>query len=136
MFNGLYLTCENGSTTLLNIIDITIDVEYTFSYSKAGRDTTVKDTKSFYANSEVRQVNRIEYLNKQQTFEALLKDSLSYTYAVAPANIYTRLSFPMAKMQQRINSRLDGKRPYVNMAKVKVNVCNHADQTSNRDDWS
>ena len=84
----------------------------------------------------MRQVNRIEYLNKQQTFEALLKDSLSYTYAVAPANIYTRLSFPMAKMQQRINSRLDGKRPYVNMAKVKVNVCNHADQTSNRDDWS
>ena len=136
IFNGLYLTCEYGSTTLLNIIDITIDVEYSFSYSKAGRDTTVKDIKSFYANSEVRQVNRIEYLNKQQTFEALLKDSLSYTYAVAPANIYTRLSFPMAKMQQRINSRLDGKRPYVNMAKVKVNVCNHADQTSNRDDWS
>lgn len=136
IFNGLYITSEYGSTTLLNIVDICIEVEYKFTYNKAGKDTTVTDTKAFYANSEVRQVNRIEYLSQQETFETLLKDSAQYSYVVAPANIYTRLSFPMGKMQQTITSKLGDKRPYVNMAKVKVNVCNYVDQQSTRDDWS
>ena len=137
IFNGLYITSENGSTTLLNIIDICIDVDYTFTYNKAGKDTTVTDTKSFYANSEVRQVNHIEYYNQQETFESLLKDSAQFSYVVAPANIYSRLSFPMGKMQQVITDRLGkDKRPYVNMAKVKVNVCNYVDLSASSDDWS
>lgn len=135
-FNGLYLTCEYGSTTLLNIIDIAIDVEYTFTYNKAGKDTTVKDIKSFYANSEVRQVNHILYADQQGTFKKLAADDALYNYIVAPANIYTRLSFPMKHMQNRINARLDGKRPYVNMAKVHVNVCNRVDEGRDREDWS
>ena len=135
-FKGLYITSEYGSTTLLNIIDICIDVEYTFTYNKAGKDTTVSDTKSFIANSEVRQVNRIYYPDHVDTYNRLAADAARYNYIIAPANMYTRLSFPMSKMQEVINSRIDGKRPYVNMAKVRVNVCNHVDQTSTCDDWS
>ena len=135
-FKGLYITSEYGSTTLLNIIDICIDVEYTFTYNKAGKDTTVSDTKSFIANSEVRQVNRIYYPDHVDTYNRLAADAARYNYIVAPANLYTRLSFPMSKMQEVINSRIDGKRPYVNMAKVRVNVCNHVDQTTTCDDWS
>ena len=136
LFNGLYVTCEYGSTTLLNIIDICIDVEYTFTYNKAGKDTTVSDTKTFYANSEVRQVNRIQYADQEGTYAKLAADGALYNYIVAPANIFTRLSFPMKKMQDVINSRIDGKRPYVNMAKVRVNVCNYVDQVTTCDDWS
>ena len=135
-FNGLYITSEFGSTTILNIMDISIDVEYSFTYNKAGRDTTVNDVKSFYANSEVRQVNRIEHTDQDAIYKQLSADSSQYSYVVAPANIYTRLSFPMGKMQSIIGSRIGEKRPYVNMAKVKVAVCNKADQVSTCDDWS
>lgn len=135
-FKGLYIAGVFGSTTLLNIVDIAIDVDYTFTYNKAGKDTTVSDVKSFYANSEVRQVNCINYADKQGTFDALSADAALYNYIIAPANIYTRLSLPMKKMQSVMQSRIDDKRPYVNMAKVRVNVCNHVDQTTGRDDWS
>lgn len=135
-FKGLYITSEYGSTTLLNILDIAIDVEYTFTYNKAGKDTTVTDTKSFIANSEVRQVNRIYYADQIGTYNTLAADTPRYNYVVAPANLYTRLSFPMSKMQGIINSRIDGKRPYVNMAKVRVNVCNYVDQLEGCNDWS
>ena len=135
-FNGLYITSEFGSTTLINVMDISIDVEYSFTYNKAGRDTTVNDVKSFYANSEVRQVNRIEHTDQSAIYKELSADSMYYSYVVAPANLYARLSFPMGKMQSVIGSRIGDKRPYVNMAKVKVTVCNKAEQVSTCDDWS
>ena len=136
VFNGLYITSEFGSTTILNVMDVSIDVEYSFSYNKAGKDTTVNDTKSFYANSEVRQVNHIEFKDQQTIYKELAADSLRYSYVVAPANIYTRLSFPMGKMQSTIHSRLGDKRPYVNMAKVKIDVNNKEDKVLSCDDWS
>lgn len=135
-FNGLYITSEFGSTTIINVMDISIDVEYSFTYNKAGRDTTVNDVKSFYANSEVRQVNRIEHTDQSTIYKELSADSTYYSYVVAPANLYARLSFPMGQMQSVIGSRIGDKRPYVNMAKVKVTVCNKAEQVSTCDDWS
>ena len=135
-FKGLYIKGEFGSSTILNVLDISIAVYYSFSYDKAGSDTLVHDMKSFYANSEVRQINCISYEDQNEVFTQLQGDSSLYNYVVAPANIYTRLQFPMAKIQERINSRIDEKRPYVNMGKVKVGVSNMSSSVHSRDDWS
>lgn len=136
IFKGLYIVSEFGSSTILNLLEINISVYYSFTYNKAGQDTTVHDMKAFFANSEVRQINCISYRDQSQAFNKLQADSASYNYVVSPANIYTRLQFPMKKIQDRINSRIDGKRPYVNMGKVKVVVDNMSSTVTSRDDWS
>ena len=136
VFKGLYITPSFGSATVLNVIDINIAVHYSFSYEKFGKDTVVHDVKAFYANSEVRQVNCIDYANHEEAFKALEADSSEYNYAVAPANTYTRLLFPMRMIQEKITSQLDEKRPYVNMAKVKVRVCNYTTTPKMPNDWS
>ncbi len=137
-FKGVYIVSEFGSGTILNILDVNISVYYSFSYKKAGADmdTVVHDIKTFYANSEVRQINCISYKDHKEIFDDLLNKTDLFNYVVAPANIYTRLQFPMAEIQKRINSRIDGKRPYVNMGKVKVDVVNVNDKVLNRNDWS
>lgn len=136
VFKGLYIVSEFGSGTILNVVDINIAVYYSFSYEKAGVDTLVHDMKAFYANSEVRQINCINYKDQNEVFSRLQSDSLLYNYVISPSNIYTRLQFPMAKIQERINSRIDGKRPYVNMGKVKVGISNMSNSVRTRDDWS
>ena len=136
LFKGIYLRSDFGSATVLNIVDINISVYYSFSYSKAGNDTLVHDVKAFYANSEVRQVNCIDYRDKQEVFENLQGDSLLFDYVLAPANIYTRLQLPMGEIQKKINSRIEGKRPYVNMARIQVEVFNKADKVQSREDWA
>lgn len=135
-FKGLLISPSFGSATVLNVMDINIAVYYSFSYEKFGRDTIVHDIKAFYANSEVRQVNCIHYTNHEEAFKALEADSGQYNYIVSPANTYTRLLFPMRKIQENITANLDEKRPYVNLAKVKVRVCNYSASAKVPEDWS
>ncbi len=127
-FKGLYITSTFGSSTILNLSDINMGVYYHFSYDKAGRDTTVNDVKGFYANSEVRQLNRFDYLNRNEVVEELEKDSDRYNYIVAPAGMYTRMSFPMKQMKDVISANLvyngQQKREYVNLAELRVEVLN------------
>ncbi len=121
-FKGLYITSSFGSATVLHVAQITMTMFYHFSYEKNGKDTTVNDTKAFYANKEVRQVNRIEYLNSRIDDIEPLADSINFV--VSPANIYTRLSFPMTEMSTYIKTKLGNRRPYVNQAKLQVDVLN------------
>lgn len=134
VFKGLYIVSEFGSGTILNVLDINLSVYYTFKYKKGVSDTIVHDVKAFYANSEVRQINCINYKDQDDVFVKLQADA-DYNYVASPANLYTRLRFPMAKIQERINSRIDGKRPYVNMGKVKIDVDYMSDDMSTRDKW-
>lgn len=147
-FKGLLLETSFGSSTILNVTDVALGVFYHFSYSKAGRDTTVNDMKAFYANSEVRTVNHIHYRDKAEWVESMKKDSDSYNYIVAPAGIYTRMCFPMARIVDSMQLKLaidtlpDGevryKRPYVNLAQVRVDVENVFAGSSTekvRNDW-
>lgn len=136
-FKGLYITSDFGSATLLHVGQLTMALYYHFTYDKAGRDTTVTDMKSFYANAEVRQVNRFLYLNRYM--DRLEAESDSVNYIVSPANIYTRLTIPMQMMTDTIRTQLADKRPYVNLAKLTVDVLNvytgaTADKTV--DDWA
>lgn len=138
VFNGLLLETSFGSSTVLNISDIALGVFYHFSYKKGERDTIVSDMKAFYANSEVRTVNHLEYRDKAEWIEAMKNDSDTYNYIIAPAGVYTRLTFPMALMADTIQQNLQLKRPYVNMAQVRVaveNVFNGSESEKKRNDW-
>ena len=147
-FKGLLIETSFGSATVLNVTDIALGVYYHFTYNKAGRDTTVNDLKAFYANSEVRTINHIAYRDKAQWVEQLKQDADSFNYIIAPAGVYTRMEFPMDQIVDSIYDKLvvdtlpDGtveyKRPYVNLAQLKVDVMNvFSGATSNktRNDW-
>ncbi len=136
-FKGLYLTTTFGSATVLHISQLTMTLFYHFTYEKNGKDTTVTDTKAFYANSEVRQVNRVEYQNVHIDEFKPMGDSVNFI--VSPANIYTRLSVPMTEMSTHIKSELGSRRPYVNQAKLTVDVLNvYTGATVDKtvDDWA
>ena len=139
VFNGLLIESSFGSSTVLNVSDIALGVYYRFGYKKNGRDTVVHDMKAFYANSEVRTVNHLEYRDKKEWIETLKEDSSTYNYIVSPAGVYTRISLPMKQIADSILFNLvedsvlipevDGyayliKRPYVNKAEVRVSVQN------------
>jgi len=147
-FKGLYIETDFGSSTVLNIKDIAMATYYHFSYSKQGRDTTVNDMKIFYANSEIRSVNHIQYMNKAQLLAKLQGDSAQYNYIIGPAGIFTRIALPVKEMERSMHANLvemifeNGdtllKRPYVNLAELRVDVTNvftgsSTDKT--RDDW-
>ena len=133
-FKGLLLESSFGSSTVLNITDVALGVYYHFSYNKNGRDTIVDDMKAFYANSEVRTVNHLAYLDKDEWVETLENDSNTYNYIVAPAGVHTRLTFPMGLIAGVIDGNMPSKRPYVNKAEVRVFVENYEDETG-RDAW-
>ena len=147
-FKGLLLETDFGSATMLNVKDIAMGVYYHFSYDKAGRDTTVNDLKVFYANSEVRTVNRISYMDKDALLQNLANDSTRYNYIIGPAGVHTRISLPVRQMEQRMHQNLIEtifstgdtliKRPYVNLAELRVdveNVFSGSASTLTRNDW-
>ena len=145
-FKGLVLETSFGSSTILNVTDIALGVFYHFAYEKTpGNDTLVHDMKAFYANSEVRTVNHLYYEDKRQLVETLQNDSDTYNYIIAPAGVYTRLSFPMKQIADTIVRHmcdpLTGdtvKWPYVNKAEVRVaveNVFTGATADITRNDW-
>ena len=145
-FKGLLIETSFGSSTMLNVSDVALGVYYHFKYNKAGRDTIVHDMKAFYANSEVRTVNRLEYQDKTEWVEALQSDSDTYNYIIAPAGVYTRLRFPMERMTDSIYAHMIGldeeslilKRPYVNKAQLRVDVENKytgSGTSKLRNDW-
>lgn len=147
LFNGLLIESSFGSSTILNVSDIALGVYYHFQYNKSGKDTTVMDMKAFYANSEVRTVNHLSYQDKKEWIEELQKDSDTYNYIIAPAGVYTRIEFPMARItdsiMEHMTEQIEGeeyitKRPYVNKAELRVNVENVYNGSSTaiqRNDW-
>jgi len=146
-FKGLLIESSFGSSTMLNVSTVALGVYYHFTYSKAGKDTTVNDMKAFYANAEVRTVNQLTYEDKKQTVENLKKDSDTYNYIIAPACVYTRVIFPLGRitdsimghMTEIVNGETDTiRRPYVNKAEVRINVTNvytGSASKKQRNDW-
>lgn len=141
-FKGLYITPTFGSATVLHMTDISIAVYYHFSYAVQGRDTTVSDMKGFYANAEVRQLNRIAYQDKEAMVDKMQQDSALYNYIVGPAGVYTRMQFPMKDIEETITEHLEYKdtvkRPYVNLAQLRVDVLNVYDGSESQmepNDW-
>ncbi|MBR1809464.1 MAG: DUF4270 family protein [Paludibacteraceae bacterium] len=135
---GLYLTSGFGSANLLHVTNVIAVVYYHYTYDRLGNDTTVSNERWFYANPEVRSVNRIVYTDIP--FEYLSSQEDSVSYIVSPASMYTALSIPIHAMADTIllKEQMEGKRPYVNMARLKIDVLNvYTGQTSQKtaDNW-
>lgn len=141
LFKGLYLTTDFGAATVLYITDISMVVYYHFTYpqSNSGKDTTLTDAKAFYANSEVRQVNRYQYPHRERIIQQLSLNT-DTNYVVAPANICTSLSVRMDSIFLRMEEQLgdpEGYRVYVNKADLTVDVIyeDESSSTRPRDTW-
>lgn len=133
-FKGLYISTDFGGSNVLYVNDISMTVFYRINVS----DTTLYDTKSFYVNEEVRQVNRYVYPNRDEVLRELaqVKDT---NYIVSPANIYTRLSVRMDSIFDKIDEQLNGAdsyRVYINRANLTVDVL-YSDSVTGRprDSW-
>lgn len=139
LFKGLYIASDFGGSTVLYVTSISMAVYYHFSYPRQSGDTIVSDVKGFYANSEVRQVNRYTYPDREQVMEDLAKKA-DTNFVVSPANIYTRLSINMDSIANRMEEQLgdpSGYRVYVNRANITVDVLYDVAQDSDRprDKW-
>lgn len=135
IFKGLYITSDFGGATVLHVNDVTMQVYYHFTYETfQHQDTTIYDVKGFYANSEVKQLNRFIYEDRTKLLTDLQSDSL-YDYLVAPAGIYTYIDLPMRQMYDSIiGDQYKTKTAYVNLAQLKVQVYDSVwvtDQTKN-----
>ena len=139
LFKGLYICTDFGASNVLYINDITMTVFYHFTMNRAQlNDTIIHDTRSFYANEEVRQVNRFTYPNRQSILQqySQVKDT---NYIVSPANIYTELTVQMNEIYNRIDAQLGDTaayRVYINRADLTVDVL-YSDSVTGRprDNW-
>lgn len=133
-FKGLYISTDFGGSNVLYVNDISLTVFYCINVS----DTTLYDTKSFYVNEEVRQVNRYVYPNRDQVLSELAQVP-DTNYIVSPANIYTCLSVRMDSIFDKIDEQLNGAdsyRVYVNRANLTVDVLYSDSATGRpRDSW-
>lgn len=145
-FKGLCVCTDFGSSTIINLIETNMAVYYHFAYERQEETGLVKDTvtdvKAFYANAEVRQINALEYINNNGDADAWKSELESLNpdinYVIAPAGIYTTLSLPMARMADTIQANLMGKRPYINLAELRVDVLDIKDEVTNpiaSDEW-
>ncbi len=120
-FNGLYITTEFGTAAMLHITQIDMMLYYHFTYSLNGRDTTVNATRGYYANAEVRQINRFEHSGR----EDYLQEDDTVNYIVSPANIYTKIALPMRSLRDTITANMGDRRVYLNAATIKVEVADY-----------
>lgn len=137
-FKGLYICTDFGGSNVLYIKDIVMTVFYHFSMPRPNdTDSVIHDTKSFYVNDEVRQVNRYVYPDRETVLQqySLVRDT---NYIVSPANIYTQLSVRMDSIFSRIDKQLgeDSASVYVNKANLTIDVL-YSEATSDRprDRW-
>jgi len=122
-FKGIYLTTNFGASTLLNIERIAMLYHYHYTYTTkniSGGDSIVK-VKSylvFPANQEVRQVNRIQHTDRA----TVVQNRDSVNYISSPANIYTKVTVPLSRIQQRLKGGVNGKALSINSAVLKVEI--------------
>lgn len=116
-------------------------VHYHFTLPRPGvEDSVIYDTKSFYANNEVRQLNRYLYYEQEKVLEDL-KEREDTNYIISPANIYTWLSIDMNSIKNSIDTELNNGneslyRVYVNRANLTVDVLYSDSLTERpRDNW-
>lgn len=140
LFKGLYITTNYGGASALYVYDICLAIHYHYTFpTQEGSSTytTLPDVKYLYANVESRQINRYVYPERDVIYSQL-KSDVSKDYILSPANIYTQLNIPINDIKHRIQSEVGDKRPYVNMASLKVNVLNGdvANNQFNKDNWA
>ncbi len=120
-FQGLYITANYGAASLLNIDEVNLRYFYHYNYTTKnvlGGDSTVtvKNSIFFPANGEVRQANRIQHPDRN----SIVPPGDSLNYIASPANMNTRVTIPLNKIQQHMELGIAGKKLQLNSATIKV----------------
>jgi len=138
-FKGLYITTTWGASTALYVGNITMIMYYHYSYE--GSTTPAYDTKLLYANTEVRQVNRYSFPNKNKVVDAMQQNK-DTNYVISPGYVYTVLKLPLEQYVDTIIGRMrrdaegDTLQPYINKALMRVDVLNVATTSTTSDKWA
>lgn len=136
LFKGLYITTNFGTGSLLYIVDMSIGIHYHYYYETApGTYAVQNDTKHWYANDEVRKINRYDYRDLDPVLANLLDDS-TRNYITSPMGLYTRIVIPMSKIREQVLEGVDGKRPYVNLANLRIDLLNYDSEKTFDEDWA
>lgn len=124
-FNGIYITTDFGSASMLYIRTILMRYYFHYTYKTKAADgvtdstVVIKTYMNYPANEEVRQVNRFQHPNVtkiKQNFDA----TPEINAVSAPANIYTKINMPFSKLQAKTN--VNGKTRLINRAVLRVDV--------------
>lgn len=120
-FKGLYITANFGSASMLNISQINLRYYYHYTYKTKninGGDSTVTVNNNLFfpANSEVRQVNRFQHLDR----DAVVHPADSVNYVASPANLNTTLSIPLNRINQHMEAGIANKKLTINSAMLKI----------------
>ena len=129
-FKGMYITANFGASTLLNISLMNLRYYYHYTYKTKninGGDSTaiVKDYLTFPANSEVRQVNRIQHPDRA----SVVHPTSDVNYLASPANLQTQITLPLSNIQTRLKAGVNGKNLTLNSALLRVDVTNTEQDT-------
>ena len=134
-FPGLYVTSVYGSSAALYIYSLCLTIHYHFTYQSGGEYKTMGDSKVLYANSEVKQLCHYEYTNRDDVLSSLKQDT-ACGYVLSPANIYTRLTIPTTYLMARIDSGVQDRTPYINLARLRIDVLNGGSKGGKEDNWA
>jgi len=125
-FKGVYITTDFGVATMLNVRQVDLELYYHYSHtmtSSTGVDSLVTSSYviPFPANAEVRQVNRFLH-PESATIKQKLAQNEDVNYISSPAGIQTRVTVPLKRIKQRMDSLISGKKQTLNSAVMRVDA--------------
>jgi len=125
VFNGLYITTDYGSSTMLNLKAMFLNYYYHYKHKNpndSGDSSVVNSVLRLpINNSDGRVINRIVYTDLKSHIQKLDKvDSLNYI--TTPAGIYTKLTMPLSAIKLKMDSMMKDKKQIVNAAVLDLEI--------------
>ncbi len=131
-FNGLYITTDFGSASMLYIRITVMKYYFHYTYKTKTADGTADSTVvvnsyvNYPANKEVRQINRFQHPDRASIIQNLNANT-EVNYISSPANIYTKINVPMKSMKAKMN--VNNKKLLINRAVLRVDINDIDDAT-------
>ena len=116
-FKGLYITTGYGSSSMLYVSGMSIQLFHKRESQGSGND--LEETAIYPASKEVRQVNSIEVKDE---YVRKIPDSLHLQLIQTPAAMLAKVNIPLRRMKESMNDSIAGKRMNINSALVAVEV--------------
>ncbi|MDD3079508.1 MAG: DUF4270 domain-containing protein [Paludibacter sp.] len=123
MFNGLYITTDFGTASLLYIRGVVLRYYFHYKYLAEGDtdSTTVNTYVNYPANKEVRTINRFQHPDRE-TVKQRLNATDTVNYLSSPTNVYTKINIPLKKLQDSINAKIGDKTLLLNRAILRIDA--------------
>ncbi|MCE5332624.1 MAG: DUF4270 domain-containing protein [Bacteroidales bacterium] len=131
-FNGLYITTDFGSASMLYIRLALMKYYFHYTYKTKTADGTADSTVvvnsyvNYPANKEVRQINRFQHPDRADIIQNLNANT-EVNYISSPANIYTKINVPLKSMKAKMN--VSNKKLLINRAVLRVDINDIDDAT-------